>query len=212
MGFTRYKGFKEGHKRILVATDYECYFGNDEEKEFYRIQWHAVPCCLLSHLKVIEIDNFRGRENDLLLVEYFLKNAKILIDGRKLSAVDDDGHQLPTLVYLATEKRPQCPHNFKAGSMNALIRVSSEISNAPIILNLDCDMYSNDSDAIKRLYASSWMKNMATIPRELKNSVCDTKKDRTIHELEEGSKILANCSYEKGTQWGKECPHKEAPA
>lgn len=29
------------------------------------------------------------------------------------------------------------------------IRVSSEISNAPIILNVDCDMYSNNSDAIK---------------------------------------------------------------
>ena len=29
------------------------------------------------------------------------------------------------------------------------IRVSSEISNAPIILNLDCDMYSNHSDAIQ---------------------------------------------------------------
>ncbi|KAI8016661.1 Cellulose synthase-like protein E6 [Camellia lanceoleosa] len=62
---------------LKLIMDYECYFGNDEEKEFYRIQWHAVPCCLLSHLKVIEIDNFRGRENDLLLVEYFLKNAKI---------------------------------------------------------------------------------------------------------------------------------------
>lgn len=29
------------------------------------------------------------------------------------------------------------------------IRVSAEISNAPIILNVDCDMYSNNSDAIK---------------------------------------------------------------
>lgn len=29
------------------------------------------------------------------------------------------------------------------------IRVSSEISNAPIILNVDCDMYANDPDAIK---------------------------------------------------------------
>lgn len=29
------------------------------------------------------------------------------------------------------------------------IRVSSQISNAPIILNLDCDMYSNDPDAIR---------------------------------------------------------------
>lgn len=32
---------------------------------------------------------------------------------------------------------------------NLQIRVSSEISNAPIILNLDCDMYSNDPDAIR---------------------------------------------------------------
>ncbi|KAI7985499.1 Cellulose synthase-like protein E6 [Camellia lanceoleosa] len=79
-----------------------------------------------------------------------LKFCRTQISHRnEMSAMDDDGHQLPTLVYLATEKRPQCPHNFKAGSMNALIRVSSEISNAPIILNLDCDMYSNDSDAIK---------------------------------------------------------------
>lgn len=29
------------------------------------------------------------------------------------------------------------------------IRVSSEISNAPIILNVDCDMYSNNSDTIR---------------------------------------------------------------
>lgn len=29
------------------------------------------------------------------------------------------------------------------------IRVSSEISNGSIILNLDCDMYANDSDAIR---------------------------------------------------------------
>lgn len=29
------------------------------------------------------------------------------------------------------------------------IRVSAEISNGPIILNLDCDMYSNDSDSIR---------------------------------------------------------------
>ncbi|KAI8553034.1 hypothetical protein RHMOL_Rhmol06G0313900 [Rhododendron molle] len=75
--------------------------------------------------------------------------VQILIDRRNPDAVDDDGHQLPTLVYVAREKRPQFPHNFKAGSMNSLIRVSSEISNAPIILNVDCDMYSNNSDAIK---------------------------------------------------------------
>ena len=28
--------------------------------------------------------------------------------------------------------------------------------------------------------------------------------DRTVNDLEESSKVLASCSYEKGTQWGKE--------
>ena len=31
------------------------------------------------------------------------------------------------------------------------IRVSSEISNAPIILNLDCDMYSNNADTVREI-------------------------------------------------------------
>ena len=74
---------------------------------------------------------------------------QILIDGRDEDAVDMEGNKLPTLVYMAREKRPQHPHNFKAGAMNSLIRVSSEISNNPIILNVDCDMYSNNSESIK---------------------------------------------------------------
>ncbi|CAN6182660.1 unnamed protein product [Urochloa humidicola] len=75
--------------------------------------------------------------------------VQVLIDGKDRHAVDDKGNVLPTLVYLAREKRPQYHHNFKAGAMNALIRVSSVISNSPIILNVDCDMYSNNSDAIR---------------------------------------------------------------
>uniref|UniRef100_A0A2N9HJ23 Glycosyltransferase 2-like domain-containing protein n=1 Tax=Fagus sylvatica TaxID=28930 RepID=A0A2N9HJ23_FAGSY len=74
---------------------------------------------------------------------------QILIDGRDPNAKDRDGFVLPTLVYLAREKRPQHHHNFKAGAMNALIRVSSEISNGPIILNVDCDMYSNNSQSVR---------------------------------------------------------------
>ncbi|XVF56876.1 hypothetical protein PTKIN_Ptkin06aG0155400 [Pterospermum kingtungense] len=74
---------------------------------------------------------------------------QIVIDGRYPNAVDIEGKPLPTLVYLAREKRPQYHHHFKAGAMNALIRVSSRISNGPIILNVDCDMYSNNSKSIK---------------------------------------------------------------
>ncbi|XBH70606.1 hypothetical protein VPH35_098235 [Triticum aestivum] len=87
---------------------------------------------------------------------------KILIDGRDQNAVDNEGKVLPTLVYMAREKRPQHHHNFKAGAMNALIRVSSVISNSPIIMNVDCDMYSNNNDAAEMHCASSLMKEWVT--------------------------------------------------
>ncbi|KAM1039520.1 hypothetical protein EV2_029704 [Malus domestica] len=74
---------------------------------------------------------------------------QIVIDGRNQNATDVEGCRLPTLVYLAREKRPQYHHNFKGGAMNALIRVSSNISNGKLLLNVDCDMYSNNSMAIR---------------------------------------------------------------
>ncbi|THG11375.1 hypothetical protein TEA_018877 [Camellia sinensis var. sinensis] len=73
---------------------------------------------------------------------------QILIDGRETKGVEIEG-QLPTLVYLSREKRPQYHHHFKAGAMNALIRVSSKISNGWIILTVDCDMYSNNSESVR---------------------------------------------------------------
>uniref|UniRef100_A0ACD5XTL3 Uncharacterized protein n=1 Tax=Avena sativa TaxID=4498 RepID=A0ACD5XTL3_AVESA len=75
--------------------------------------------------------------------------VQILIDGKDQNAVDNEGNVLPTLVYVAREKRPQLNHNFKAGAMNSLIRVSSVISNSPVIMNVDCDMYSNNKDTIR---------------------------------------------------------------
>ncbi|KAJ9183063.1 hypothetical protein P3X46_006977 [Hevea brasiliensis] len=92
----------------------------------------------LKHRGFSQWDSYSSRhDHDTIL--------QILIDGKDPNATDIDGGALPTLVYLAREKRPQHPHNFKAGAMNALIRVSSNISNGQIILNLDCDMYSNNS-------------------------------------------------------------------
>ncbi|PON43428.1 Cellulose synthase [Parasponia andersonii] len=74
---------------------------------------------------------------------------QILVDGPDPNVKDVAGCTLPTLVYLAREKRPQYHHNFKAGAINALIRVSSKISNGEVILNVDCDMYSNNSQSMK---------------------------------------------------------------
>ncbi|KAE8697607.1 Cellulose synthase-like protein G1 [Hibiscus syriacus] len=55
---------------------------------------------------------------------------------------DITGHCLPNLVYVSRQKSPTSPYNFKAGALN--VRVLAAMTNAPIILTLDCDMYSND--------------------------------------------------------------------
>ncbi|VAI87738.1 unnamed protein product [Triticum turgidum subsp. durum] len=53
------------------------------------------------------------------------------------------------LVYVSREKRPGHDHQKKAGAMNALTRASALLSNSPFILNLDCDHYINNSQALR---------------------------------------------------------------
>ncbi|EPS60781.1 hypothetical protein M569_14019 [Genlisea aurea] len=63
--------------------------------------------------------------------------------------LDAEGHELPRLVYVSREKRPGFQHHKKAGAMNALVRVSGVLTNAPFMLNLDCDHYINNSKAVR---------------------------------------------------------------
>ncbi|CAL0319665.1 unnamed protein product [Lupinus luteus] len=62
---------------------------------------------------------------------------------------DIEGNELPRLVYVSREKRPNFDHHKKAGAMNSLVRVSAILSNAPYMLNVDCDHYINNSKAIR---------------------------------------------------------------
>ncbi|XP_008781464.2 cellulose synthase-like protein H1 [Phoenix dactylifera] len=55
---------------------------------------------------------------------------------------------IPHLVYVAREKRPKHPHHYKAGAMNVLARVSGVMTNAPFMLNVDCDMFANNPEVI----------------------------------------------------------------
>ncbi|KAI8551966.1 hypothetical protein RHMOL_Rhmol06G0228500 [Rhododendron molle] len=55
---------------------------------------------------------------------------------------------VPHLVYISREKRPKHPHHFKAGAMNVLTRVSGVMTNAPFMLNVDCDMYVNNPQIV----------------------------------------------------------------
>ncbi|KAL9675026.1 hypothetical protein QQ045_003225 [Rhodiola kirilowii] len=68
-----------------------------------------------------------------------------------LDSIDtsDTDIRLPMLVYVSREKRPGFDHNKKAGAMNALVRASAVLSNGPFILNLDCDHYVYNSQALR---------------------------------------------------------------
>ncbi|CAA2968067.1 cellulose synthase D3 [Olea europaea subsp. europaea] len=69
-------------------------------------------------------------------------------DGGVIDLTDVD-IRLPMLVYVSREKRPGYDHNKKAGAMNALVRASAIMSNGPFILNLDCDHYIYNSQAMR---------------------------------------------------------------
>ncbi|KAJ4725303.1 Cellulose synthase [Melia azedarach] len=212
------------------------------------------------HIGFSQWDTYSSRfDHDTIL--------QILIDGRDSKAVDIEGCALPTLVYLAREKRPQHFHNYKAGAMNALIRVSSMISNGQIILNVDCDMYSNNSQSVRdalcffmdeekghEIAFVQFPQNFENITEndiygnslrtisevefhgidgyggplyigtgcfhrretlcgrefskenkiELKRKISDSRREESVHELEEKSKTPASCTYERDTKWGKE--------
>ncbi|KAI7731548.1 hypothetical protein M8C21_022304, partial [Ambrosia artemisiifolia] len=51
---------------------------------------------------------------------------------------------LPHVTYISREKSPKHQHHYKAGAMNVLARVSGVMTNAPLMLNVDCDMYANN--------------------------------------------------------------------
>ncbi|PWZ15869.1 Mixed-linked glucan synthase 2 [Zea mays] len=57
--------------------------------------------------------------------------------------------RLPMLVYMSREKRTGYNHQKKAGAMNAMLRVSALLSNAPFLINFDCDHYVNNSQAFR---------------------------------------------------------------
>ncbi|PNY15594.1 cellulose synthase-like protein h1-like, partial [Trifolium pratense] len=66
---------------------------------------------------------------------------KVILDGLS------DG--LPHLIYVSREKRPKYEHNYKGGAMNVLTRVSGLMTNAPFMLNVDCDMFVNNPKIIQ---------------------------------------------------------------
>ncbi|XP_031499407.1 cellulose synthase-like protein H1 isoform X3 [Nymphaea colorata] len=91
-------------------------------------------------------DKFSGEEfSDFAQVQKRNHPAIVKIINEHKGRQDD---KVPHLIYVSREKRPSHAHHFKAGAMNVLTRVSGVMTNAPFMLNLDCDMFVNDPKAL----------------------------------------------------------------
>ncbi|KAI7980356.1 Cellulose synthase-like protein G2 [Camellia lanceoleosa] len=163
---------------------------------------------------------------------------------------------MPLLVYVSREKRPSHPHRFKAGALNALLRVSGIMSNGPYVLVLDCDMYCNDPTSARQAMCFhldpeisrflAFVQYPQMFYNVSKNDIYDNQsrstykmkwqgmdglrgplftgtgyylKRKALYEtpnqegiileftldvIVEEAMILAGCTFEKGTKWGKE--------
>ncbi|XAR57381.1 Cellulose synthase (UDP-forming) [Bertholletia excelsa] len=118
----KYEEFKERLRKII---------DEEEDGEFTSV----------SHPPVIEDDP---------ILELSSPDNNIISDKDINSSCSTDGANMPRLVYVSREKKLSHPHQFKAGALNVLMRVSSIISNAPYVLILDCDMYCNNPTSVRQ--------------------------------------------------------------
>ncbi|KAI3870687.1 hypothetical protein MKW92_016842 [Papaver armeniacum] len=135
---------------------------------------------------------------------------QILIDSRTPDAVDMEGSKLPTLVYMAQEKRPQHHHNFKAGAMNSLDFPGQDGNGGPVYIGSGC------FHRRETLLGKENSKASKTDQWETNDILSKLVLTESIAELEDSAKDLANCNYEENTQWGNEmglkygCPVEDA--
>ncbi|XP_060672146.1 cellulose synthase-like protein H1 [Ziziphus jujuba] len=105
----------------------------DEYEKLYRKIENAAkkptPCELSGEFEAFaDIE----RRNHPTIIKVIWENKERLSGG------------LPHLIYISREKHPKHPHHYKAGAMNVLTRVSGLMTNAPYMLNVDCDMHANN--------------------------------------------------------------------
>ncbi|KAM7261529.1 hypothetical protein ACFE04_008896 [Oxalis oulophora] len=96
-------------------------------------------------------DHAKGDHAGILQVMTKVPDNEPVMGGPDEMKLDFTGVdiRLPMFAYVSREKRPGYDHNKKAGAMNAMVRASAILSNGPFILNLDCDHYVYNCQAIK---------------------------------------------------------------
>uniref|UniRef100_A0A2N9H8J3 Glycosyltransferase 2-like domain-containing protein n=1 Tax=Fagus sylvatica TaxID=28930 RepID=A0A2N9H8J3_FAGSY len=143
-------------KNDIVERSPDAYFASNHtwcsETEKIKIMYESMKIKVDTVLERGKVDNdyITGEEERRIFIKWingFTRHdhpavIQVLLDNSK----DKDilGHLMPNLIYVSREKSRTSAHQFKAGALNALLRVSAVMTNAPMILTLDCDMYSND--------------------------------------------------------------------
>ncbi|XVE65890.1 hypothetical protein DITRI_Ditri08aG0035800 [Diplodiscus trichospermus] len=133
-------GYEENH------GDFNCSEFKAEKKkieEKYEMFKERIKRIREEHSKLAEVAAAIGNSRDHpSLIE--------VIQAYPNEESHEDQVKMPLLVYVSREKRPSHHHNFKAGALNVLLRVSAMMSNSPYILVLDCDMYCNDPNSARQ--------------------------------------------------------------
>ncbi|XP_052178158.1 cellulose synthase-like protein H1 [Diospyros lotus] len=120
--------FRKERKKIQYEYEHLCQIIEDASRR-------PLPCELVGDFK--DFSNIqRGNHPSIV---------KVIWENKDHPSKDGS---MPHLIYISREKRPHHSHNFKAGAMNVLTRVSGVMTNAPIMLNLDCDMHVNNPQII----------------------------------------------------------------
>ncbi|CAI0441715.1 unnamed protein product [Linum tenue] len=116
-----YEELKEKIERVVERGTISIneYLVNDTERRIFS-EWSSADFSTHHHPSVLQI----------------------LLDNKK--SKDNSGNSLPNLIYVAREKSKTTHHRFKAGALNVLLRVSAVMTNAPLVLTLDCDMFSTN--------------------------------------------------------------------
>ncbi|CAN6200121.1 unnamed protein product [Urochloa humidicola] len=121
-------------ERLRIKKMYETFKGDMEELAACSKEWTKEKQKRQDHDAYVEIITTDDDEAEA---------DHAAAAGEEESEEEQEETRMPLLVYVSREKRRASPHHFKAGALNALLRVSALVSNAPYVLVLDCDMSCN---------------------------------------------------------------------
>ncbi|XP_022138624.1 cellulose synthase-like protein G2, partial [Momordica charantia] len=134
----------------LICRSPEAYFSSfsDDERLLRSDEFRSEESQLKVKYEELKknIERFGEEEKNTRIVPDRSALVEIILDGRR----NGENDRMPLLVYVSRERRPSIPHQYKAGNVNSLIRVSAMISNNPFLLVLDCDMVCNDPTSAKQ--------------------------------------------------------------